>query len=258
MKKEVYAKKKFGQNFLIDQNIIKKIIDVSQPKNKNIIEIGPGRGALTKILVKEAKKLDCFEIDPDMVEILKKEIHNDNFTLNQMDFLETDLQNYKNYDVIANIPYYITTDILFKIFDQVENFNNAILMVQKEVAQRIIAKKNSPDYSKLSLTCQYLADCKLEFIVKANSFNPVPKVDSAIISLKFKKNVENYSELKEFFKLCFLARRKKLTYSLTNKFSTNAIKKAYEKLNIDENIRIQQLDLDEIVKLYQYLTEFQN
>ncbi|AWX70210.1 16S rRNA (adenine(1518)-N(6)/adenine(1519)-N(6))-dimethyltransferase [Mycoplasmopsis anatis] len=258
MKKEIYAKKKFGQNFLIDQNIIKKIIEVSQPKNKNIIEIGPGRGALTKILVKEANKLVCFEIDPDMVAILKKEIDEDNFELNQIDFLNANLEEYKGYDVIANIPYYITTDILFKIFDYVKNFNSAILMVQKEVAQRIIAQKNSPDYSKLSLTCQYLAECKLEFIVKSNSFSPAPKVDSAIISLKFKKNIKNYQELKEFFKLCFIARRKKMSYSLLNKYSLDTINKAYSELKIDSSIRVQQLDLESLIKLYESLEKFNN
>ncbi|TNK83167.1 16S rRNA (adenine(1518)-N(6)/adenine(1519)-N(6))-dimethyltransferase [Mycoplasmopsis pullorum] len=254
MKKEVYAKKKFGQNFLTDQNIISKILNIHQLEGNKILEIGPGRGALTKELVKQAKEVVAFEIDGDMINILNKEIASDNFKLFHMDFLESDISDFKDFLVIANIPYYITSDIIFKLLDYRQNFTAATLMVQKEVAERIIANKNSKEYSKLSVTVQSICTPKIEFIVKKTSFSPAPNVDSAIITLKFDKEKADFEKLKDFYKLCFLARRKKLSYSLKTKYSTEAIKNAFEKLGYDDNLRIQQLDIYEIDELY-YLLE---
>ncbi|QZE12056.1 16S rRNA (adenine(1518)-N(6)/adenine(1519)-N(6))-dimethyltransferase RsmA [Mycoplasma sp. Ms02] len=253
MKNQVYAKKKYGQNFLTDKNIINKIIALADVKDKNIIEIGPGRGALTKEMVKEAKSLTCYEIDGDMVEILTNEIKSDNFHLIHKDFLEVDLSNMQFSSVIANIPYYITTDILFKLFENANKIDRAVLMVQKEVAQRLVASKNSPDYSKLTLSTNYISTPKLEFIVKSGSFSPAPKVDSAIISLTFNKDFDKKDEMFEFFKLCFLARRKKLSFSLKTKYSNQTIEKAYKELNLSDNIRIQQLSLEEVIKLKEAL-----
>ncbi|MEE3928245.1 16S rRNA (adenine(1518)-N(6)/adenine(1519)-N(6))-dimethyltransferase RsmA [Mycoplasmopsis ciconiae] len=253
MKKNVYAKKKFGQNFLTDTNVINKIIQISDPTNKNILEIGPGRGALTKILTQLAKKVVCFEIDQDMVDVLNKEIISPNLQIIHQDFLEANINEYQNYSIIANIPYYITSDILFKIFEHRNQFDKAYLMVQKEVALRLVAQVNSHDYSKLTLTTNYVCTPKVEFIVKANSFSPAPKVDSAIISLTFNKNPINYQQMSEFFKLCFLARRKKLSFSLKTKYSQQAINDAYQKLSLDDNIRIQQLSLEKVVELFNLL-----
>ncbi|WP_426461301.1 16S rRNA (adenine(1518)-N(6)/adenine(1519)-N(6))-dimethyltransferase RsmA [Mycoplasma hafezii] len=257
-KKEVFAKKQYGQNFLHDKNIINKILNVFPYQNQNVLEIGPGRGALTKELVKDAKQLTCFEIDQDMVNILEKEIVADNFKLVHQDFLEADLSDIQpNTYVIANIPYYITTEILFKLFENRDKFSGVLLMVQKEVAERITASKNSKDYSKLSISSQYLADCKIEFIVPAGCFVPAPKIDSAIISLRFKEQEETkeWEQIKDFFKLCFLARRKKLSYALKTVYKPEVIQAAYQKLNKDDNLRIQQLDLQEIIELYHLLNK---
>ncbi|WP_036452496.1 16S rRNA (adenine(1518)-N(6)/adenine(1519)-N(6))-dimethyltransferase RsmA [Mycoplasma buteonis] len=257
-KKEVFAKKQFGQNFLNDKNIINKILQVFPYQNNNVLEIGPGRGALTKELIKDAKEVICYEIDADMVEILNKEIQADNFKLIHQDFLKANLSDIpENTFVIANIPYYITSDILFKLFQNRQKFAGLLLMVQKEVAQRIVAKKNSKDYSKLSVSSQYLANCKIEFIVPAKCFVPAPKVDSAIISLTFKNSEQtsDWEALQDFFKLCFLARRKKLSYSLKTKYSVKQISFAYQKLNKNDNLRIQELDLEEIVILYELLNQ---
>ncbi|QGZ97438.1 16S rRNA (adenine(1518)-N(6)/adenine(1519)-N(6))-dimethyltransferase RsmA [Mycoplasma sp. NEAQ87857] len=250
--KEVFAKKKYGQNFLSDKNIINKIIKVFDYKDQNVLEIGPGRGALTKELVKDAKQVIAYEIDIDMVNVLNNEIQTDNFQLINQDFLQSDLSNLDKSWVIANIPYYITTDILFKLFDNRTKFNGALLMVQKEVAQRICAKPNQKDYSKLSLSSQYLADCKLEFIVPAKCFNPAPKVDSAIISLVFKNQEEtkDWDLLKDFFKICFENRRKQLINTLKNHFETQSILDSYQKMNLDNKIRIQQLSLDQVIELF--------
>ncbi|WP_036464855.1 16S rRNA (adenine(1518)-N(6)/adenine(1519)-N(6))-dimethyltransferase RsmA [Mycoplasmopsis sturni] len=256
MKKEIYAKKHFGQNFLNDQNVLNKIINVFDFTNCNVLEIGPGRGALTKKLVEKAKNVLCYEIDLDMVKILEKEFLNqENIQIIHQDFLEANLTNLPKSYLIANIPYYITTDILFKIFDHKDKFDGVLLMVQKEVAQRMAAAKNTSEYSKLSVSCQYLAQTKLEFVVKASSFNPAPKVDSAIISLKFHDNIsiEDWKLIKDFFKLVFSNRRKKLSFALSSYYSKNQIQQAYQNLNLPENIRIQQLDIKQIVDLFEQL-----
>ncbi|UUD36317.1 16S rRNA (adenine(1518)-N(6)/adenine(1519)-N(6))-dimethyltransferase RsmA [Mycoplasmopsis citelli] len=256
MKKEIYAKKHFGQNFLKDQNIINKIIEVFDFNNQPVLEIGPGRGALTKELVKNASEVTCYEIDSDMVNILNAQFSEQkNLKIINEDFLKADLNTFKNTYIIANIPYYITTDILFKIFENKDKFKGVLLMVQKEVAQRMSASINSPEYSKLSVSCQYLAKVKLEFIVKASCFSPAPKVDSAIVSLVFKENISTsqWNEIKEFFKLCFANRRKKLIYSLLKKYNKDKIIQSFTELKHSENVRIQQLNVSEIVQLYEKL-----
>ncbi|QNM93640.1 16S rRNA (adenine(1518)-N(6)/adenine(1519)-N(6))-dimethyltransferase RsmA [Mycoplasma sp. Pen4] len=254
-KKEVYAKKHFGQNFLKDNNIIKKIIEVFDFSNQNVVEIGPGRGALTKELIKQAKHLTCYEIDQDMVNVINSEIISDKLTLLHQDFLKADLNPIENAYLIANIPYYITTDILFKVFENKERFKGVLLMVQKEVAERICAKPNTSEYSKLSVSAQYLAECKIEFIVPASCFSPTPKVDSAIISLVFKDDVssDDWNKLKDFFKDIFANRRKKLSYSLKNNYSKDKIQQVFASLGYDDNLRIQQLDVETIVKLFELL-----
>ncbi|UUD35497.1 16S rRNA (adenine(1518)-N(6)/adenine(1519)-N(6))-dimethyltransferase RsmA [Mycoplasmopsis caviae] len=251
---KIKAKKKYGQNFLNDQNTIKKIIDIINPKDQKIIEIGPGKGALSKILNQQASELVAFEIDTDMVNYL---LNNDILDNNQIvvgDFLTADLGKFKDYIVVGNIPYYITSDIIFKLLENRHNFKKAILMVQNEVAQRLVAKVNESEYSKLSITVQYCADVKKELFVKKSLFDPIPKVDSAIVSLTFKQQKDdNFEELSKFFKLCFLARRKKLTFALATKYSNDKIKVAYSNLNLKELVRIQELDLNTILALYEQL-----
>lgn len=253
----IKAKKKFGQNFLNNSNVIKKIINVINPENKKIIEIGPGMGAITKEIINTSQEFVAFEIDRDMVDYLTSlNIFSNGKELIMQDFLKADLSIYSNYEIVGNIPYYITSDIIFKIIDYRFLFKRAVLMVQNEVADRLIAKTNTNEYSKLSITVQYVADVKKEFFIGKNNFTPAPKVDSAIVSLVFKQNEnDNYEVLKEFFKLCFLARRKKLIWSLTQKFSKESVLKAFQKNNLSENTRIQELDVEKIVCLYNSLRE---
>ncbi|MGZ9755796.1 16S rRNA (adenine(1518)-N(6)/adenine(1519)-N(6))-dimethyltransferase RsmA [Mycoplasma sp. 246B] len=256
MKNVVYAKKRFGQNFLIDKNIINKIINLVGTYDY-IVEIGPGRGALTLQLIKIAKSVYVYEIDPDMVNVLKENINTESLFIYQQDFLKVDLSNLPKSIIVANIPYYITTDILFKIFEHRDKFSKVILMVQKEVAQRIVANYKSKEYSKLSLSCQFLANVKIEFVVSASCFSPAPKVDSAIISLEFKDNIDNYTwnTYKEFFKLCFINRRKKLISALKSVYSMSDIQFAYNCLKMHENIRIQEIPIEQVILLYQYLNK---
>ncbi|MBU4689886.1 16S rRNA (adenine(1518)-N(6)/adenine(1519)-N(6))-dimethyltransferase RsmA [Mycoplasma zalophidermidis] len=252
--KSIVAKKKFGQNFLNDKNIIKKTIEVISPLGKKIIEIGPGLGALTEELNKKANKLIAFEIDEDMINhLLKNNILSENQII-KGDFLDADLSDFNGFEIVGNIPYYITSEIIFKIIENRNNFKRATLMVQNEVADRLVAKINTPDYSKLSITVQYVADVKKELFVKKTLFSPSPKVDSAIVTLEFKdENNSKFNKLKDFFKLCFLSRRKKLSWSLKTKYSDEKIKQAYKNLNLGEFTRIQELDLFKIEKLYDQL-----
>ncbi|EIN14877.1 Dimethyladenosine transferase [Mycoplasmopsis agalactiae 14628] len=250
------AKKKFGQNFLHSESVIQRIVDIINPEGKQIIEIGPGTGALTKYLVNKCSKLVAFEIDPDMIQFLNKQNYFDaeNKKLVHDDFLNANLDQYACFEVVGNIPYYITSEIIFKIIENRFLFKRAALLVQKEVADRIVAAPNSYEYSKLSITCQYVAKVKKELFVSKNNFSPVPKVDSAIVTFDFYQDKnDNYDQLKDFFKLCFSARRKKLIWSLKQVYSQEKILYAYNLLNINENIRIQQLDLETIKKLYSEL-----
>lgn len=143
-----------------------------------------------------------------MVEYLTKNNILNNQQIIHQDFLESDLSIYKDYEIVGNIPYYITSEILFKIIDFRQNFNKVTLMVQNEVADRIVAKINTPEYSKLSLTLQYVATVNKVLFVYKKHFEPSPKVDSAIVIIEFNKEAKNFENLKDFFKLCFLSRRK--------------------------------------------------
>ncbi|WP_027334590.1 16S rRNA (adenine(1518)-N(6)/adenine(1519)-N(6))-dimethyltransferase RsmA [Mycoplasmopsis felifaucium] len=252
----IKAKKKFGQNFLNNKQTIQKIVNVINPAGKKIIEIGPGLGAITKEIINETNKFIAFEIDKDMIQVLDdlQIFDNDCKTVIEGDFLQKDLSLYDGFEVVGNIPYYITSDIIFKIIDNRFLLKRAVLMVQNEVAERIVARPNSPEYSKLSITCQYVADVKKELFIGKKNFTPIPKVDSAIVSFNFHQDKQdNYYNLKDFFKLCFLQRRKKLIWSLSQTYSKDIVLKVFNILNLSENARIQELDLKTILNLYKFL-----
>ena len=249
------AKKKFGQNFLIDANIVEKIAKVAANKDLLTIEIGPGLGALTEFLLEYSKAVDAYEIDKDMVEILQEEfINEENLNIYLEDFLDTDLKRYERQkiNVASNLPYYVTTPILFKLFTSNLDINKITVMVQKEVADRFSAKVNSEDYNALSLIVQYLYDVKLEMNVSKNCFNPVPKVDSAVVSFtpKRQRDYEYERNLFEFIENCFKKRRKTLNNNLKDFLEKDKIEKIYKTLNLKENVRAQELTLDEFITMY--------
>ncbi|WGI36707.1 16S rRNA (adenine(1518)-N(6)/adenine(1519)-N(6))-dimethyltransferase RsmA [Mesomycoplasma lagogenitalium] len=253
--KNIKAKKSLGQNFLVDKNVINKILKIANIENEDVIEIGPGQGALTTHLVNLANRVLAFEIDKDMIEILNSSIINDNFTLVHQDFLETDLNFENKWAVVANLPYYITSKILFKIFENINSFSKLTIMVQEEVADRIVAKVKTPSYGKLSISCQYLASVKKEFIVLPNSFVPKPKVNSAIVTFSF------YPDLKqkeinlflEFIKKCFSMKRKTLINNLKLFLDSNKIELIFNSLNLKLNIRPQEIDLISYKKMFKLL-----
>lgn len=265
------AKKRLGQNFLIDEKVIETILDASDiSKDDVVVEIGPGLGFVTEQLVKLAKKVYAVELDEDMVNEISK-INADNLEIIHKDILKTDLSQFgNNLKVVANIPYYITSPIIAHLLGEIDDLNNknrncisqVVLMVQYEVAKRLAASENSPskEYGLLSILAQFWA--KVEFIQKvgSRSFFPSPKVDSAIVKFSVKKEplleLSNYSFFKKVVKACFATRRKNIKNSLVNAgFAKNAVEKTLADLNIDENIRGEALSIVKIGNLSEKLKE---
>ena len=264
-------KKSFGQNFLTDTNILQKIVDTAEiDKNVNVIEIGPGIGALTEFLAENAAEVMAFEIDDRLIPILADTLRDfDNVKVINEDILKSDLQSrikeFANPDlpikVVANLPYYITTPILMHLIESKIPF---VVMMQKEVADRISAEPNTKAYGSLSIAVQYYMTAKVAFIVPRTVFVPAPNVDSAI--LKMTRREEPLVKVKDedfFFrvaKISFVHRRKTLWNNLTSHFGkaeeTKAkLEKALEIAEIKPSIRGEALSIADFAKLADALKE---
>ncbi len=244
--------KKFGQNYLIDKNIIKKIYDVINPQsNDTIIEIGPGQGALTEYLSKSEAKVYAVEIDKRVIDSLKLRFENIEF-INQ-DFLEIDLLEFKsnNLRLVGNIPYNITSPIVFKIFESNQIVKEAILMVQYEVAKRMTSKVGTKDYGILSVLLQYFSETEICFKVSPNVFFPKPKVFSAVVKITLKKRdeIKFNKTFISLVKAAFGNRRKILKNSLSNSIFAQL---NFENSKIDLSKRAEELYLEDFI----YLTEY--
>ena len=241
MKNHPY-KKKWGQNFIQDENTIKKIINTINPKkNDKIIEIGPGEGALTKHLL-NSKKLITIEIDPLLCSYLNSNWGHKIQIINE-DFLNLDISNYQFNKIIGNLPYYITTPIIFKVLKH-PFWDEAVFMTQKEVAERITATPGNKIYGRLSVMVQVLADVEKIFNIPRNIFYPKPKVDSSLIKLTIKKKclIQNFNLFSEIVKKAFGQRRKILKNSLKDTIPIDAYlkyaNKRPEQLSVDNYIEI--------------------
>jgi len=242
------AKKSLGQNFLVDDSAIKKIIQAAAiKKGENVLEIGPGKGVLTQALVDVGARVTAVEIDPDLI-LLLKETFGDQIQLIEGDILEMDatgLFGKKAYKVIANIPYYITSPILEKFLSHESRPECLVMMVQKEVVDRITAKP--PQMSLLSVVCQMYADVSKVSVVKAGAFRPIPKVDSAIVKLVLKKksDVLKAEQVIALAKIGFLAKRKQLHNNLSGGLSKPAelIKQAIVSAGLQPNVRAENLTM---------------
>ncbi len=243
-KNKIPIKKSWGQNFLIDPNTISNIIDLIDPRKEDIIlEIGPGHGALTYKLTKQCKELYAVEIDPLLCkELNKKKI--DNLILFNEDILKWDYNNNKNVKIkiAGNLPYYISSPIIFK-FLKYDYWESMTIMLQKEVAERIVSKYNTKNYSRISIMCQTFCEVKYEMNISKNSFHPIPKVDSAIIKLIKNKSDINIKDYSSLIKKSFSQRRKTLK---------NNLKKHVDLKNIEEyNLkRPQELTIKDYINLY--------
>lgn len=261
-------KKSFGQNFLTDTNILQKIVDTAEiDKKVNVIEIGPGIGALTEFLAESAAEVMAFEIDDRLVPILADTLRDfDNVTVVNQDILKVDLAQYiaefKNPDlpikVVANLPYYITTPILMHLIESGIPFSEFVVMMQKEVADRISAQPNTKSYGSLSIAVQYYMTAKVAFIVPRTVFVPAPNVDSAILKMvrRDQPAVEVQDE-KFFFKVSkasFVHRRKTLWNNLTSYFGKSEETKgkltaALERADLSPSVRGEALSLEEFARL---------
>lgn len=261
-------KKSFGQNFLTDTNILQKIVDTAEIDDQvNVIEIGPGIGALTEFLAERAAEVMAFEIDHRLVPILADTLRDfDNVTVVNEDILKVDLaqhiQNFKNPDlpikVVANLPYYITTPILMHLIESGIPFSEFVVMMQKEVADRISAQPNTKAYGSLSIAVQYYMTAKVAFIVPRTVFVPAPNVDSAILKMVRRPEpavaVEDESFFFKISKASFIHRRKTLWNNLTGYFGkTEEVKdkltKALNQAGLSPSVRGEALSLEEFASL---------
>ncbi len=235
-------KKKFGQNFLIDQNILTKISDLIKGENFKILEIGPGDGKLTdKIILKKPSSLTLIEVDKELIKILnKKYSHNNKITLIHVDILKHQIE--KDYEyVISNLPYNISSQILVKLSMMKINPSNLILMFQKEFAQRLLDEKLNSINSLVR--CFY--DIKLEFHVNKNCFRPIPKVDSSVVTFKKKNNRKlNSDEIDDFivFKRNLFSHKRKTLKNLLKKYDLGD--------NFNLNLRVENLKLDDLISIF--------
>ncbi len=249
-------KKKYGQNFLTDTNLLSAIVrDAGVTSQDCVVEIGMGQGALTEQLSKVAKKVYGFEIDLDLKAFLEEKFNESNVVLFFEDILKCNIQKLEEqiggeYKVVANIPYYITTPIIFYFLEN-SNAKELCLMVQKEVAEKIVAKFKTKNYGILSVICQSFCECKVKRVVSKKLFTPSPKVDSAIISLIIKQKFD--FDYAKFIKSSFSMRRKTLANNLA--FNYNLSKTKVEKFLNDNgfasNVRAEELEVKSFKKLYE-------
>lgn len=250
-------KKKFGQNFIIDENIIKNIVEKSNvDKDTLVIEIGPGAGSLTNILALKAENVLCYEIDETLKEILSDNLKDyDNITIKYEDFLKSnvneDLKNfdYKKLYVVANLPYYITTPIIMKIIEDKINVDKIVVMVQKEVGDRFKAIPGSKDYNSLSIFLNYYFDVSKLMDVSKNVFMPKPNVDSIVVEFKKKTNNYNVTDEKVFFKLVrdsFVQKRKTIKNNLKS-YDLDKVNEILKKYNMDLTTRAEQIPIEVFV-----------
>lgn len=267
-------KKSFGQNFLTDTNILQKIVDTAEiDKGVNVIEIGPGIGALTEFLAENAAEVMAFEIDDRLIPILADTLARfDNVQVVNQDILKADLQTqiqaFKNHDlpikVVANLPYYITTPILMHLIESKIPFAEFVVMIQKEVADRISAMPNTKAYGSLSIAVQYYMTAKVSFIVPRTVFVPAPNVDSAILKMVCRDQPVVSVQDEDFFfrvsKVAFVHRRKTLWNNLTSHFGKSEdtkakLEKALEIAKIKPSIRGEALSIPDFASLADALKE---
>jgi 16S rRNA (adenine1518-N6/adenine1519-N6)-dimethyltransferase len=262
----LFPKKSLGQHFLVDRNILDKVIRTAQVGKEDVVlEVGPGLGEMTLVLAHQAKQVIAVEIDRKLVEILKKKLadcpnvdvlRGDILTT---DFWKNDFRGGQKIKVVANLPYQISTPLLFHFIDLKEFFSTLTLMLQKEVAERMVAISGSKSYGPLSIFIQMFANVTICFYIKPSSFFPPPKVDSAVVHMTFREKplvkLENEKWFRKVVKGCFGYRRKMLINALKHSGLAVPIDldESLEKIGIDSRRRSETLTIQEFVKLAEAL-----
>ena len=269
------TKKRLGQNFLINPDVIEAIGELAGiDKNDTVLEIGPGIGFVTELLVKKAKKVIAVELDEDAIAVLKK-LGAENLQIIHQDILKTDISDLRDgingkIKVVANIPYYITSPIIAHLLgeiDEMENKNrncieSVILMVQEEVAKRMTATPDSENkaWGLLSILSQFWADCEIVKFVGRRSFYPAPKVNSALVKLVIREkpllDLSDYKHFRRVVKAAFSQRRKTLKNCLLQaSYTKEVIKSAYDKLHLPDDIRGEKLSIQQLGELSEALID---
>ncbi|MDR3189915.1 MAG: 16S rRNA (adenine(1518)-N(6)/adenine(1519)-N(6))-dimethyltransferase RsmA [Lactobacillaceae bacterium] len=269
----INTKKSLGQNFLTNTDVLKQIVAAgSVTATDNVVEIGPGIGALTEQLARAAKQVLAFEIDQRLIMVLEDTLAPyKNVTVVNEDVLKVDLraafaEHFDDPDaplkLVANLPYYITTPILMQVLESGIRFDSIVVMMQKEVADRLSAEPGNKEYGSLSLAVQYRMDAKLAFTVDRRSFVPNPNVDSAIVVLTPRTPLEILPQdeklLFKLFKAGFKLRRKTLWNNLISEFGkdeamTTKLTAALEAVELDPRIRAERLTLEQFIDLHNAL-----
>lgn len=254
--------KGLGQNFLLDESVLDKIVEAADIED-GVLEVGPGFGVLTKRLCETGKKVVSVEVDRRLIPVLDYTLTEfDNVKIIEKDILKTDVAELISTEfgggkisVAANLPYYITTPIITKLIEEKLPLKNIVVMVQREVAERIAAKPGKKDYGAISVLCQYYTNPRIVTIVPAGSFYPAPKVDSAVLCMEVcsEPNVKTKDEALFFkvVKAAFAQRRKTLLNCLASGFSCDKVTltEILDSVNIASNIRGEKLELSEFAKI---------
>lgn len=274
--KATRRKPRLGQNFLTDHSAARRIVDaLGDVSNRTVIEIGPGRGMLTDLLVKRARKVIGIELD----HILAAQMRMRYATLNNVEVLESDFVTVEwqsmvgrrpgplhdlrptqpeTVDIVGNLPYYVTSDIVLRILRQHENIGQAVIMVQREVADRITAEPGSRDYGLLSATAQLYARVEKLFTLPPGAFNPPPQVHSSVIRLTIAPRASelevNPEEFEEFLKLAFSQKRKTLANNLKQRYRDEAVASALKIAGARSDVRAEALNLEQTAAIFRALS----
>jgi len=259
-------RKRWGQHFLVDPNILKKVIRTAQVEKEDVVlEVGPGLGEMTLALARQVKKVIAIEIDPKLVVILKEKMKDyPNVEVIKSDILKVDFNRFLKKEghpikVVANLPYQISTPLLFRFIESKEVFSTFTLMLQREVAERLVASPGNKEYGPLSIFVQLFSNLSIRFLVKPSAFFPPPKVDSAVVYMEWKEKpmIEMNDEewFKRVVKACFGYRRKTLINALKHSELTlpESIGLKMEEIGIDPRRRPETLTIQEFVSLAEAL-----
>ncbi len=251
-------KKKFGQNFLKDENLLSAIVDDACVEGKNVLEIGAGAGALTEVLCRKAKKVLSVEIDKSLEPILLEKLQAfSNVKLIFKDILKIDITEINDYFngepilVVANLPYYISTPILFWLISSGLNVLSVTVMLQRELAERICAKPNTKEYGSISVVLSLWGDVSITRDVSRKMFFPQPDVDSSVLHINIQEHDYDILQVAKVVKFCFAMRRKTLINNIMAgaNLGRTEVENLLEKLNLDKNIRPENLSKDDYVRL---------
>ncbi len=259
-KNSINFKKSLGQNFLFDKNLLRAIVkDGLVEKEDIVLEIGAGAGTLTGCLAEVAKKVISFEIDSSLIPILDRvKAEHDNIEFHFQDFMTAKVVGLFQGQarVVANIPYYITTPIIFKLLEKIEKFSSILVLIQKEVAERFAGKHGTKEYGVTSVILQSVFDVGIPRVVKKECFTPMPKIDSALCLLvpNQKYEIKDFEGFKDFVHLSFSMRRKTLVNNLKQKYDKEKVVEVLKEFGYLETVRPEEISVENFVNIYNKLS----